>query len=191
MLTQLSTIKARLGLTDTTSDTLLTNFIKHASGRFDAHCNRSFARLEGATDEFGAERTELPLSRYPVEAVSQFECKTREGDGWEEQPEVEYLLRGQCVVSLPAALGSCWQVMRITYVGGYVLPGSVAGPGQAALPEEIEQACVEQVAYWYQHKDKLGVITSMEAGVAFYQFSQLDLLAHVKALLAKFTRWAL
>ena len=191
MLTQLSTVKTRLGLTDTTYDTILTNFIKHASGRFDLQCHRHFARLEDATEEFGAERTELALSRYPVEAVTKFELKTNETDGWTEQTSVEYLLRHQCVLSLRTRLGSARQVLRVTYTGGYVLPGTTPDPGQEALPDEIEQACVEQVAYWFQSKDRLGVITSMETGVAFYQFSQLDLLMHVKEILERYRRWEL
>ncbi len=191
MLTQLATVKTRLGLTDSTYDTILTNFIKHASGRFDAQCNRQFARLENATEEFGAERTELSLGRYPVEAVAKFELKSNESDGWGEVTGVQYVLRSQCVLSLQARLGSARQVLRVTYTGGYVLPGETPGAGQQALPDEIEQACVEQVAYWFQSKDRLGIITSMETGVAFYQFSQLDLLMHVKALLERFRRWDL
>jgi hypothetical protein len=191
MLTQLTTVKARLGLADSTYDTILTNFIKHASGRFDAQCNRQFARLEDATEEFGAERTELPLSRYPVESVGKFELKSDESGGWLERSGLEYLLRNGCVLSLPARLGSAREVLRVTYTGGYVLPGVTPEPGQETLPDEIEQACVEQVAYWFQSKDRLGVITSMETGVAFYQFSQLDLLVHVKEILERYRRWQL
>ncbi len=189
MLTQLTTIKARLALTDATYDILLTNFIKHASGRFDAQCNRCFARQAGAVEEFNADQTELLLRRYPLEAVTKFELKANETDGWLEQTEVEYLLRQQCVLSLRVPLGSPRELLRVTYTGGYVLPGDTPGPGQTPLPDELEQACVEQVAYWFQSKDRLGIITSMESGVAFYQFSQLDLLEQVKALLKSFTRW--
>jgi len=42
MLTQLSTIKSGLGISDTTDDTLLTNFVKFATGRFERECNREF-----------------------------------------------------------------------------------------------------------------------------------------------------
>ena len=50
MLAQLTTLKTRLGITDTTDDTLLTNLIKFASGRFDRECNRSFERAANATE---------------------------------------------------------------------------------------------------------------------------------------------
>ena len=44
MLTQLSTLKTRLGLDlfDTTNDPLLTSLLAHVSARFAADCNRVF-----------------------------------------------------------------------------------------------------------------------------------------------------
>lgn len=32
---------------------------------------------------------------------------------------------------------------RVTYTGGYVLPGAQVGAGQAALPADLESAAVE------------------------------------------------
>jgi hypothetical protein len=50
MLTQLSTLKARLSIpgTDTTHDSLLTAAIAAASARFDRETNRTLARTESA-----------------------------------------------------------------------------------------------------------------------------------------------
>ena len=58
MLTQLTTVKSRLGLEqfDPTDDALLTNIIKHVSARFAAECNRTFDYAAGATYEFGPTR---------------------------------------------------------------------------------------------------------------------------------------
>jgi hypothetical protein len=41
LLAQLSTVKTRLGITDTTDDTLLTNHIEFASARFERETNRA------------------------------------------------------------------------------------------------------------------------------------------------------
>ena len=98
MLAQLSTIKNRLGIADTVDDTLLTNFIKFASARFDRECNRVFERLSGATEEFSAADTELRLARYPIEAVTAFHLKADETEGWVAQTGVSYLIRETCVV---------------------------------------------------------------------------------------------
>jgi hypothetical protein len=64
-------------------------------------------------------------------------------------------VRRACVISLLTPLGIASQQARVTYTGGYVLPGATPGAGQTALPAELEQACVEQAAYWYQNRHRL------------------------------------
>lgn len=189
MLTQLSTIKSRLGIADAVDDTLLTNFIKFASGRFDRECNRRFARASGVTEEFGGDDAELPLGRLPVEAVSAFHLKSNEAEGWVEQTSVSFILRDACVVSLPAPLGGRHQQLRVTYTGGYVLPGTTPGAGQTALPDEVEQACVEQVALWYQRRHHLGLASVPTAERTFYKLAEIDLLPQVEAILRKYKRF--
>jgi len=51
MVTQLTTLKARLGLElfDTTDDPVLTNLLRHVSARFAAECNRTFDFGSGIT----------------------------------------------------------------------------------------------------------------------------------------------
>ncbi len=49
MLTQLSTVKTRLGITVTDYDALLTSAIKAVSARFDRECNRRLPRTVGFT----------------------------------------------------------------------------------------------------------------------------------------------
>src|ERR1051326_9034291 len=68
---------------------------------------------------------------------------------------IDYLLRRNCVISLANPLGDCRQRARVTYTGGYVLPGTAVGAGQTALPDDLEQAMVEQVACWFMNRDKL------------------------------------
>src|SRR2546426_1816169 len=140
MLTQLSTVKSRLALTVTDYDGILTSAIEAVSDRFDKECNRNLARTEAATHEFDANDTEILPACYPVEAVTKFELKADETDGWSEQSGVQYLIRRQCVISLRLPLGASRQLARIAYSGGYVLPGTAPGAGQTALPHDPEQA---------------------------------------------------
>src|SRR5262245_1055259 len=165
MLTQLATVKARLEIAPatTTYDDLLTAAIEAVSARFDRNCGRTLARGIGATQEFGAADTEIITVRYPIETVTQFELKSSEEDGWVEQKGVSSLILQSCNVSLtshlsllPQALTP--QIARVTYTGGYVLPGTTPGAGQTALPDDLESAAVEQVAAWFQQRDKLGLI---------------------------------
>jgi hypothetical protein len=198
MLTQLTTVKARLGITpaDVTQDDLLTRAIQAISARFDHECNRTLARTVGATQEFGARELEIVARCYPVESVSKLEVKTSEAEGWVEQTGVECLVRLGCIVCLTAPLWSISErivpvVARVTYTGGYVLPGTAPGAGQTALPADLESAAVEQVAVWHQQKDKLGLVRHWPSGGTYLVFSQLPLLPQVVAMLRPYRRWAI
>jgi hypothetical protein len=198
MLTRLTTVKSRLALTVSDYDELLTNAIRAVSGRFDGECNRAFARAVNATHDFDAGELELRPECYPIESVSKFELKTNETDGWIEQTGVEFLFRRQCVISLQSALSSILSSLsslpssclgRVTYTGGYVLPGTTPDAGQTGLPADVEQAAVEQVAYWYRNRDKLGLVRIWPHDGTYEGFAQLDLLREVKAVLKKYERW--
>jgi hypothetical protein len=192
MLTQLATLKTRLGLElfDTTEDVGLTNILRHVSARFAAECNRTFEYAAGATYEFRADQVNIVVDRPPIELVSQFELKSSESEGWVLQSGVEYLLSPQkCVVELSEPLGSARQLGRVTYTGGYVLPGATPTGNQIALPDDIEQGCIEQVAYWYSRRAQLGLLSiSSDAGVV-QQFQSADLLPQVRATLKHYERW--
>ena len=191
MLTQLSTLKNRLGIDqfDLQHDAMLTNAIKAVSAQFDKECNRTLARTANATLEFSAEETEIRLASYPLESVAKFELKSNETDGWAQQSSVEFLIRRNCVISLAARLGTFRQQARVTYTGGYVLPGSTPSAGQTALPDDLEQAAVEQAAFWFQNRDKLGLIRNRPDKGTYQQFAQLDLLPNVKLVLKRYERW--
>jgi hypothetical protein len=191
MLTQLSTVKARLSIDDfeVKYDVLLTNAINAYSAQFDKECNREFARTVGATEEFDADETEILAACYPIEAITKFELKSNETDGWLEQTGINYLLRRNCVISLANPLGDCRQRARITYTGGYVSPGDTVGAGQTALPDDLEQAAVEQVACWFSNRDKLGLVRRWPKGGVYEEYAQTELLINVKEVLRKYERW--
>src|SRR6267142_1834657 len=131
MLTLLATVKTRLGIDefDLSSDAILTNAINAISVRFDKETNRTLARTAAATQEFSADDTEICLELYPVESVTKFELKQNETEGWIEQTGVEYLIRNRCVLSLAQPFYASRSTLnapqaRVTYTGGYVLPGT-------------------------------------------------------------------
>jgi hypothetical protein len=197
MLTELATVKARLELlgSDTSHDELLTRAIDAMSARFDRECNRTLARTVDATQEFSAVDAEIVAACYPIEGVSKFELKTSEADGWREQAGARCLVRRACVISLAAPL--CWALpnreglARVTYTGGYVLPGSTPSTGQTALPADLESAAVEQVAAWFQQRDKLGLVRHWPKSGVYLVFQQLPLLPQVSAILRPYRRWSL
>jgi uncharacterized phiE125 gp8 family phage protein len=191
LLTQLTTIKNRLGITDTTDDTLLTNFIEFASARFERETNRLLERAVGTTEEFSGDATEIVVARFPLESVTSFHVKENETDGWVLQSNIDYLIRRACVISLSVPLGTKYDQGRVTFTGGYVLPGTTPGSGQTALPDDLEHACTEQVAYWYQNRHRLGLTTMPAEGRTFFQLELLDLLPNVQSILKKYVRYSL
>lgn len=199
MLTQLATVKARLDIlpSDTTHDDLLMRAIEAISARFDRECNRTLQRKVGATQEFAAGETEIIARCYPIETVTRFEVKRSEVAGWVEQTGIDYLLREACVISLTAPLSLGVSSLaegaglgRVTYTGGYVVPGTVPGAGQTLLPTDLEWAAVEQVAAWFQHRDKLGLLRYWPSGGTFLAFMQLPLLPEVSAIIRPYRRWS-
>lgn len=195
MLTQLASVKARLGLltTDIQYDALITRVIGAFSARFDSECNRVFARTVGVCEDFPATEIEVPVCCYPIESVTRFELKSSESGGWVEQSGVEHLIRAKCVISLSVplrVLGSSTALARVTYTGGYVLPGTAPAAGQSPLPAEVENATIEQVAFWFEHKDAPGVIRLWPTGGNYVQLVDSDLLPAVRAVLRRHTRFS-
>ncbi len=189
MLAQLATVKSRIGITDSTDDTLLTGLIDQAGALFDQFCNRTFARAVDAVDEFRAGETDIALRHLPIETVKSFEIKSTETDGWEVPSlAVDYIIRNSCVISLAAALGTWRDQARVTYTGGYVLPGTTPGAGQLALPKDIENACVEQVGYWYRARNRGGISSASGGGSSITQDAGLTLLPIVASTLQSYRR---
>jgi hypothetical protein len=198
MFTQFSTLKIRLSIdeSDVQFDSILTNTLLALSHRFDSVCNRTLARTVNATHEFDAGDLEIIPPIYPIESVSKFETKPSESEGWIEQTGVDYLIRSACIISLQSRLDAQTSMLnpsvaRITYTGGYVLPGSTPSAGQTALPEDIEQACIEQAASWFQNRDKLGLARNWPHEGTYQQFLNLELLPEVTAALRPYMRWTL
>ncbi len=199
MLAQLSTLKARLAIADTdvSNDDLLTNILAAISARFDKECNRTFARTVDATQEFGSDDLEIIPPIFPIESVSKFELKQNETDGWIEQTDVKFLIRKGCTISFSQALNhqlstlnNC-SISRLTYTGGYLLPGSADVPSATRLPSDIEQAAIEQAAAWFLRKDQVGLEIRWDKGGTYQRLSQLDLLPQVRAVLRRYERWLL
>jgi hypothetical protein len=175
---------------------LLTNAIDSVSSRFDKETYRTLSRTVNATFEFCSADTEISVPCYPIESVTKFETKSSESAGWLEQTGIDFLIRRSCIISLSNDFGP-WtldfrpSLCRVTFTGGYVLPGDTAGPGQLQLPSDLEQAAVEQIAYWFQIRDKLGLKTRWPHQGTYEGFAQLDLLLPVQAILKNYQRWSL
>ena len=196
MLSTLATVKARLSIDPlfVDFDDLLTRALTAISARFDRETSRTLTRTANSTFEFDASDTEIIPPCYPIESVSKFETKSTEAEGWVEQSNIDYLIRRNSVISLAAplsTLNSSLSTARVTLAGGYVMPGDTPLPGQAPLPADLESAAVEQVAYWFQTQDKLGLLRHWPHEGTYLQLSGADLLPSVTAVLEKYKRWSI
>jgi hypothetical protein len=131
------------------------------------------------------------VDRYPIVTVTSFSLKETETDGWVVQTTPDYLINEtRSIIELSSPLGNSRQLGRVTFAGGYVLPGGTVGAGQTALPSELAQACVEQCSYWYQRRNELG-LTSVggTSGSIGNPDKPLALLPQVMAVVRKYERW--
>ncbi|MBC8095033.1 MAG: hypothetical protein H7Y43_04400 [Akkermansiaceae bacterium] len=195
MLTQVATVKARLGLeeADVKDDALLEQLVKLVSARFDKEANRTFGYNADASEEFSGSEMEIRPACIPIADVSFFELKTNEADGW-ENAVADYLIRRATVISLSTPLGTDKQQGRVNYSGGYVLPGGTAVAEVPALPDDIEQSCIDQVVYLFQNKDRLGIASMSGQGGSLTKDLQsvvtpATLLPAVQQVLKKYERW--
>ena len=115
---------------ETTFDGAIAALGKGVAARFDAECNRKFARVAGATAEFSCDRDYLPLPRYPIEAIGKIELRETLTAGWVDQGAVNDLvvqiMAEAGIVVLHAPLGGWRDRLRLTYTGGYWYPTAPA-----------------------------------------------------------------
>lgn len=60
--------------------------------------------------------------------------------------------------------------------------------GQTALPKDLEHAATEQVAAWFQSRDKLGLIRHWPSGGTYEVLSQQPLLPGASSILKRYAR---
>ncbi|MCX7872596.1 MAG: hypothetical protein N2487_04855 [Verrucomicrobiae bacterium] len=211
MLATLASLKERLGIPqyETGQDKILAHYLKMVSHRFERECDRFFARKENFCEEFPADYTEILVCRYPIETISGIELITDEQSCWHPITDAIYVIRNRCIVSLLKPPGDWRQRARLVYTGGFVLPGNPYTEGQTPLPEDIELACIEQTAYMYQNRERLGLVGfaglrsdyqrlfNLNSSISdeqnqnvrlFMQFENIDLLPGVSAVLSRYKR---
>jgi uncharacterized phiE125 gp8 family phage protein len=191
-LTQLATLKAALGISVTTYDTLLARLITAASRAIEAATGRVFAQETVDETLPGSDRYRLQLARTPVKSVTSVNLDDATLDTSEysiEDGASGALFRAQGWWSVRSVAG--WiEPMRtsepytlhwtVRYVGGYVLPGGTPGAGDVALPDDIEQACIEAVRMWYSGSGAGAGSPGMKSeSIGDYSYTRFDPAASV------------
>lgn len=192
-LTTLANVKAYLHISGDESDTLLEGLIDAVSALFETYTNRKLAARDYDPDSDpedalldGNGELELVLPQYPVNSITEILVNEQEipasasysESGWMDDSRLRKagILRLRNYV-FSAGRGN----VAVTYNAGY-----------STIPDDLAQACIEQVAWKFRESSKreLGMQshTLKDGSVTFYP---TDLLPAVKKLLEPYRRRAL
>jgi hypothetical protein len=174
-LTTLANVKAWFAppLTAAVDDALLARLIAAASGFIVSWLGRDLASRDYAEIRDGTGGVRLAFANTPVTAVASVAI-----DGVAIPPAPDALKPGYVFSATQLYLrGRVFtrgtQNVTLAYTAGY-----------AAIPAEIEQACIELVALRYKERDRIGHVSKSLAGETV-AFSQKDMSDDIKtALLA-------
>ena len=152
-LTSLANVKAWLGKTDTTSDAILALLITEKSAEIRTYTSRDIYPVISYTDvSDGNERSVKTLPNFPITAVSNvtidsltIPVSTNQGAG--------YLFDKNSIRLNGYRFTKGVQNVSVTYSAGY-----------AAIPADIERACIEWVAFAHENRTRIGYASKSMAG---------------------------
>jgi len=189
----LAEIKTSLGITDTTDDTLLTEWIEGVQGRFDVECRRRFLYAASSTEYFDGGVSDIFVNRYPIASITSIHVDAdQEWDADSLLASTDYRLtavRGKIVYGYGS---SPWpdgiQNVRVIYAGGFVKSdGSASTYVDAAELDALRRALYLQVGFEWRNRQNLGLNSINGEGVSV-SVAPADLLPEVKAILHRFKR---
>jgi hypothetical protein len=152
-LSTLANLKTYLGLTQAGDDPLLQRLLSAGSKGIQNWLNRTIASAAYTDTRNGTGHRTLLLSNYPVTAVTSV--------------TVDTIVIPQATSPLVAG----WLFDQFgLYLNGYSFTKGfqnvvvVYTAGYAAVPTDLEEACIEWVANKYKEKDRLGQVSKNLAG---------------------------
>jgi hypothetical protein len=152
-------------LAQTTYDGAVAQIGRGVAGLFDAHCNRQFARLAGAVEQFNAERMNYILSRYPIETITTVEERSDMTSGWIALAVTDLIQNrddSAGLLQFASVQGIYLDQIRVTYTGGYWYDTTEDGTGvqpvgSTLLPYDVKEAWFLQCQEIWDKRDKLGL----------------------------------
>lgn len=158
-LTSTAAVKAWLNVSGNSDDALLDLLVSRGSQFVRSYCTRDFLSQAYADTFDGKDTTRIAFPNYPVTAVA------------------SVTINGMVVParSSPLALGYVFSSTMLSLTGfaftrgfGNIVVAYTAG--FAAVPADLEQACIELIAFKYRERDRIGHQSKTLGGetVAFY-----------------------
>lgn len=154
MLTTLTNVKTWLGLLQNNdSDALLTRLIAAASAFIESWCGRSFAVQNYSELRSGTGNDMLMFGAWPVTAVASVTVDGRPIPAASDFHSPGYRFDDNAVVLQGYLFTRGRRNVALAYTAGY-----------AAIPAEIEQACIDLVALRFKERDRIGHQSKSLAG---------------------------
>lgn len=166
LLTKLATVKAAMGITASTYDTLLGDLIAAASDFAVRYCGREFAKQTVKESIAGKGLPDAMISLTPIVEIEKIELDDAEMDGWTIlDREAGFIQRRGSFTSTnlpnptitPHPSNYYEKRWHVTYTGGYVLPGWTGDGVVRNLPYDLERAIIAMIKSQFA-KDSAGIV---------------------------------
>ena len=192
MLAKLADLKSWLKITDSVDDALLTQLLTGVSERFAQACNRTLERAS-LTEYHDGGIGAVSLKAYPIESVTSvkeawdgdFDAATAltENSDWKQDPATGLIHR------VLGVFLSGINSVQVVYTGGYLPPDQTPSGEQVAVPNDIQQAVIEQCRFAWQRRDELGLRSIGVGGGTWSLVMDKEWLPTVKAVILKYRRY--
>lgn len=189
MLCQLADVKTYLGITSATTDAVLTALVGNASAFIERYCNRVFEQASYTETRNGNGADAIYLRNTPIVSVQSVSVDGTSIPAAPDTVSYGYIfdthkvyLRGDARVNpitpgifagYPPRFQRGIQNIVIAYTAGFT-----------TIPADVNQACVELVAYKFSRRDRTGMkneVLAQQTG----GFDMSDMPASVKTTLAQ------
>jgi uncharacterized phiE125 gp8 family phage protein len=164
-LTTRTKVKSYLGITDSSSDTIIDELINYSTDFIEGLCGRRFLSTTYTNEVYDAKGTSrVFLKNYPITTLSAVEYRagTPSTPNWVAYQVDNYLLYGkEGFIRFYSQLPFIQQGLRFTYTAGYLIDFTNEGNTTLhTLPFDIAMVATELVAKMHDNKKSQGV-TSM------------------------------
>lgn len=178
-LTDLATVKEWLGILPSSidDDTLLERLIDAVSKKITDAIGRAIESTEYDEYYTGYSPRKLALKNYPVTAVDTLTISGEDVPAWTEETGEGYIILGNDTIALNGSYSfrtTEFNNVHIVYTAGY-----------AAIPDDLEQACIDLVALRYRSRDRIGQQSKILAGETV-RYSVVDLPPEVAEVVARY-----
>jgi len=178
-LCSVSDAKLYLGITDSSSDSLLGALVDGASEAIENFCRRRFATAQYTEYHDGGDSAILLLDHCPVQSVAEIRVDARHNfERAEPVDEDDYVVYPEegLVVRIAGLFSAGTRNVRILYTAGY-----------AQTPQDVKRVCVMLVASWFNRgRQRADGLQSERLGDYAADYASYGLSPEVTGLLAPY-----